>query len=401
MKLAFVVSGKSPTSMPGGLGSYSFNAARSLHELGYRVFIVGVSGEDAVIEESFCTFIHVRSPLRKLASVWAFRMMHALARRIGELIDENPADEIVILGAGIWGKVGLDVKKTQKTPVPIRTLASYFTTFKHEYQGQKVGAPAADYGFWRATSISLLCRVIDAFYVPIEHRMLREIDRIIVHYESSKHILLEEIPGLGENSIRKIPYYIALYEREGDALAATRNDKPRIVSICRQDPRKGLNTLLHALRLLKDRGVAFDCVLAGSGPFRKPNQRLAHKLGLDDDVSLPGFVASAEQLLDATDIFVLPSVEEGSGAISLLEAMHKGLPIVTTLCDGIPEDFTDGENAYLVAMGDAPTLADRLETLIGDPALRRRLGDNVKAHYDDKFRLEHMVEGFRAVLSEW
>lgn len=405
MKLAFVVSGKSPTSMPGGLGSYSYNAARAMAELGYLVYVVGLSGEDAVLEKPFCTFVHVRSRLRKLASVTSFLMMRSLTRRILAIIDRDAGadviSEIVILGAGIWAKVGLDVKEAYAGRAPIRALGACFTTFRHEYAGQKRGAPAADYGRLKAWSVSLLCRFIDWFYVPVEHRVLKALDRIVVHYDSSIDIFVEEIPGLDTGRIRKVPYYIELYEREGQAHQSARDGTVSIVCICRQDPRKGLNTLLHALKLLKDRGVPFRCILAGNGPFRAPNAALAARLGLGGEVSFPGFVASAEELLDSTDIFVLPSVEEGAGAISLLEAMHKGLPIVTTRCDGIPEDFTDGENGFLVPMEDAGALAGRLEQLINDPALRRRLGDNVKKGYQEKFRFEYMVEGLQSVLKEF
>src|SRR5690606_20317497 len=112
---------------------------------------------------------------------------------------------------------------------------------------------------------------------------------------------------------------------------------------CRQDPRKGINTFLKALARLRDRGCPFQSIVAGSGVFLKANRRLAAHLGLQNQVSFPGFVPSVEEVLKHTDVYVLPSVEEGSGAISLLEAMRLGLAIVTTRCDGIPEDFVEGE----------------------------------------------------------
>ncbi len=401
MKYAFVVSGKSPTTMPGGLGSYSYNVAKALRQLGYTVFVVGVSGEDEVIEGDFCTFVHVKSSLRKLASVSSFVMMRQLANRIDEIIVENDIQAALIYGAAIWGRVGNILKARHAgDTVKIDSVAAYFTTFRHEYAGQQLGCPAEDYGYLKALSIAVLCRVIDWFYVPKEHATLRELDRIIVHYESSRSILLEELPELDPQTIVKTPYFIDLYERQGDGRLKAPGSGQKITCICRQDPRKGINDLLHAVALLKARDVAFECVVAGDGPFRAANERLAHRLGITDVVSFPGFVSSVEAVLDETDIFVFPSVEEGSGAISLLEAMHKGLPIVTTRCDGIPEDFEHGRTGMLVEPKSPHELADAIEALLNDPALARSLGANVKADFDQRFSLAQMTDGLRGVLAQ-
>jgi glycosyltransferase involved in cell wall biosynthesis len=132
--------------------------------------------------------------------------------------------------------------------------------------------------------------------------------------------------------------------------------------------------------------------------FLEPNRALARRLGLADLVRFPGFVPSTEAVLDEADIYVLPSVEEGSGAISLLEAMKKGVAIVTTRCDGIPEDFVDGETGLLVPMADPTAMADALQSLLADPARRARLAQAARADYARRFSFEKMRAGLVEVL---
>ena len=400
MKTAFIISGKSPTTMPGGLGSYSYNVAKSFFSLGYRVYVVGISDKDEVLESEFCTFVHVRSELRKLASVTAFIMMRQLVPRILNIMAGHEDSEFLFYGAGIWGRVGNLVKQEYPgNKSAIHTTAAYFTTFEHEYRGQVKGSPARDYGIFYNLMMKTLFGVIKVFYVPKEHKTLKEIDRIIVHYESSRQILVDEIPGLSPEKIIRIPYFIESYERKGVNVSVKKHTVSRIVCICRQDPRKGINSLLHAVAILKKENRIFDCVIAGSGPFLGPNRKLAVKLGISDIVHFPGFISSIEETLDAGDIYAFPSVEEGSGAISLLEAMKVGLPIVTTWCDGIPEDFIDGETALLAYPDDAGSFANRLRLLLDDVDLRKKMGKQVKQAYVDKFTLEGMTEGIRE-LSE-
>jgi len=92
---------------------------------------------------------------------------------------------------------------------------------------------------------------------------------------------------------------------------------------------------------------------------------------------------------------VLPSVQEGSGSISLLEAMSYGLPVVVSACDGLPEDVQDGVNGLLVPPADPERLADALEALARDAGLRSRLGRSAKDVYRTRFQPAAMREAFR------
>ncbi len=400
MKLAFIVSGKSAFTLPGGLGAYAYNTCRIVAKLGYRVFLISYSDRDETVAKEFGTLVHIRTPFNRFASLGVFLITPYLVKRMVEIVDREGPDEVVVFGAGVWGLAGNRLKERMSGEgIPVTALAGYFTTYRHEYEGQVKGAPARDYGIWASLLVRMLTAIAKLTFVPLEHRMLCGLDRIVVHYASTQRILTEEIACLVPGAVKKIPYYVDIYSRDSDVAVVGRPaDTPRISIICRQDPRKGINSFLHAVRRLKEKELDFSCVVAGTGFFYEHNRRLARKLGVDDRVTFPGFVESADKLLEDTDIFVLPSVEEGSGAIALMEAMKKGVAIVTTRCDGIPEDFDHGETGLLVEPGDSRDLAQALERLITDRILRETLARNVRKDYQCRFTFEKMRLGVKEVL---
>lgn len=402
MKTVFVVSGKSAVTLPGGLGAYALNLARALHRLEYRVFLVGFSDRDEEIDREFGTLVHVRTPFNKLVSLGVSLMVPYLTRRMETIARKEHATEVTVFGAAIWGMCGLQLKQRLATKgIKVHTFASYFTTYEHEYLGQVKGAPGRDYGLLSHLFVRSLYIAALLLFRPKEHRLLRSLDRVIVHYDSTEQILLREVRGLAPGQIDRVPYYIDIYPRDSDTQphAANQQGIVRINVICRQDPRKGISTFLHALRILIDRDVTFTCTIAGSGFFLERHRKLAARLCLQQRVHFAGFVRSVEELLDETDIYVLPSVEEGSGAIALMEAMKKGVAIVTTDCDGMPEDFDHGETALLVPPADHVAMADALERLVTDHDLRATLARNVYADYPQRFSFDDMVEGLRGFLA--
>ncbi len=88
--------------------------------------------------------------------------------------------------------------------------------------------------------------------------------------------------------------------------------------------------LLRALASLKAAGVGFRACLVGPGPLLTAHRRLSARLGLDDRVAIPGHVDHARPYLRLADVFVLPSFEQGSGSVALLEALQMGTAVVTS-----------------------------------------------------------------------
>ena len=161
---------------------------------------------------------------------------------------------------------------------------------------------------------------------------------------------------------------------------------PVLLAVGRLVEKKGFDTLIRAAGTLQDNGAQFRLRIAGDGPLWSALQRLTNELGLTEAVRFLGPLTEAEleqQYAQAT-AFVLPCQIGTDGnrdglPNTLLEAMARGLPVVSTTLESVREAIADGEHGLLVAPGDAAALADALAQLLGDPDERRRLGGAARA----------------------
>lgn len=169
---------------------------------------------------------------------------------------------------------------------------------------------------------------------------------------------------------------------------------------------KGHTYLIEACRLLKERGVAFTCRLAGDGPYLETLQDQVEHAGLAEHVNFLGQRTRAEivELLGSADVLVLPSIPTSSGRregipVVLMEAMGSGVPVVASNISGIPELVEDRSNGVLVPPRDPHALAAALEELQRDSTLRRRLGaagrETVLREFDLHTNAVRLVQGFR------
>jgi len=150
--------------------------------------------------------------------------------------------------------------------------------------------------------------------------------------------------------------------------------------------RKGIYDLLHALSILRrERGVAFRLQVGGDGEVERARD-LAERLGIGKAVCFKGWLRgqAKDEAFREADLYVLPSYNEGL-PMSVLEAMSFGLPVVTTPVGGTGSVVTDGDDGYLVAPGDIHALADRLQLLIENRALRCRMGRAARQTIEQRF----------------
>ncbi len=409
-KLAIVVSGKSATTMAGGLGAYAHNLCRIFSELGYSVYLLGYGRKADFVSLPHAKQITVKNPFASLSSLSAVITNKLLAREIARITKSDHAQEQIVVGAGIWSAAGIVARQSGQLP-HASVLGAYFTTYLHEYEGQARGCPAADYGWlnWVAVRAALVGAWLLAKY---EHNTIRRLDRIVTHYESSEQILQNEVIGLDPDRFYRTAYYVDLFERHSPASDIWPDRNPEqpahtnpsaalsVGVLCRQDPRKGINIFLHAVKHLRNStNQPFICSVAGNGVFLDRNRALSRKLSISDLVEFKGFISSSEEFIKQADIIVLPSFEEGAGAISILEAMKLGKPIVSSSCDGIPEDLTHESNALLFTPGNFVGLSAQLKRVIESKQLRADLGRNAQITYEQKFSFDQMKTGFSELLA--
>ncbi|HYO50615.1 MAG TPA: glycosyltransferase [Chloroflexia bacterium] len=129
--------------------------------------------------------------------------------------------------------------------------------------------------------------------------------------------------------------------------------------------RKGVEYLLNALPILKERGWDVFLTLVGEGRNRAEYEALARRLGVAGVCHFHGMAPHEEiaRFMSEADIFVLPSLAETFGVV-LVEAMSAGLPVVATRCGG-PEELVTPDLGVLVSPGDAEALAGGIIDVLG------------------------------------
>lgn len=160
-------------------------------------------------------------------------------------------------------------------------------------------------------------------------------------------------------------------------------------------PAKGYDVLLKAAAQLQQSPHAFRFVIAGQGDGKLYDEliSLRKELGLEEKVQFAGFTDDAAEFLAGIDIFLSSSISEGL-PLSAIQAMVSRLPLVATRCGGYVGLITDGENGVLTEVGNPEAIAQALETVAANPALRKTLAENAKSHAVETFDIEVMLNDY-------
>jgi glycosyltransferase involved in cell wall biosynthesis len=172
-----------------------------------------------------------------------------------------------------------------------------------------------------------------------------------------------------------------------------RAGKAALICVARLSPEKRHDVLLAAIRRLLDSGLELQLTVAGDGPMRPALEKQIAELRLEGAVRLLGMRDDVAELLREAEIFVMPSETEGM-PITVIEAMACALPIVATAVGGFLELVKDGENGFLVPVGDADALAQALARLIKDRELLRRIGAANRRVAMEKFDIADTVRNY-------
>jgi sugar transferase (PEP-CTERM/EpsH1 system associated) len=166
---------------------------------------------------------------------------------------------------------------------------------------------------------------------------------------------------------------------------------------------KNQTAILYSLRLLLDSRPEFKervrLVLVGDGPMKDSLSLLASELKLGDCVWMPGDRDDIAQLMQAMDVFLLPSLGEGISN-TVLEAMATKLPVVATDVGGNPELVEPGVTGYLVPVQDHGALCSAMIDLIESPELRVRMGQNARKRIADTFDWDVTVGEYLSLYDE-
>jgi colanic acid/amylovoran biosynthesis glycosyltransferase len=219
--------------------------------------------------------------------------------------------------------------------------------------------------------------------VQSDAHMLKEkveaADFVISVSEYNKDIILRKCgPGVGKK-IRVIHGGVNV-DRLSPRPKSGADRLLRILCVARFEEVKGHAYLVEACRLLKRRGLPFECRLLGDGPVAPQIDNQIKRSGLSGEVLMLGPQPYHEVIeqFSRTDVVVLATAPTASGKREgipnvLKEAMACGLPVVATPSGGIPE-LVDESCGIFVRPKDPAAIADALQRLYDQPALRRRMG---------------------------
>ena len=243
-----------------------------------------------------------------------------------------------------------------------------------------------------------------ALRAEIEQRTMALADRVVAATAADRRQMLEHYL-LPPGKISVVPGGVDLERFQPRDQAAARRAlgiraSKVLLFVGRIQRLKGIDLLLHAAaRLVRDDPALADELRVlvvggrspedGNGPESQELRRLgrlAQRLGLGAQVEFVGAVDQARLPLyyAAADVTVIPSLYESFGLVAV-ESMACGTPVVAARVGGLATTIQDGHTGYLVPWRDPTLYAERLAALLGDPALRRRLGENglcVAARYD-------------------
>lgn len=180
---------------------------------------------------------------------------------------------------------------------------------------------------------------------------------------------------------------------------------PLVACVARLFHWKGQAELIRALALVHRQFpetrlviVGAEDVMAGAGrpSFMGELRALVDELRLEDKVIFTGKRPDVPRVMAAADIFAMASFEEPFGLV-FAEAMAMKRPVVGLSNGGTPEVVDHGKTGLLAAPGDVPALAQHLVTLIADPALRARMGEEGRRAMEARFSAERLARDVERV----
>jgi len=166
-----------------------------------------------------------------------------------------------------------------------------------------------------------------------------------------------------------------------------------ILSAGRLSPEKGYGVLLEAAPMVCRRFPNVGFIHFGDGALKAGMQTRIRELGLSDRFVLAGHVNDLDRLWSAAELMILPSFTEGLPNVAL-EASAAGIAIVATAVGGTPEVVADGETGLLVPPGQPESLAQAMETLLADAAMRKRFGTAGRVKVENQFSFTSQANSY-------
>jgi glycosyltransferase involved in cell wall biosynthesis len=205
--------------------------------------------------------------------------------------------------------------------------------------------------------------------------VLKQADCVVAQSNNTKENLTRYYKFHGQIKIIPLGFFQPQFLRVTRKNLGVPENQIIFISVGRLVKRKGYEYAIRALSELADR--SFHYFIIGDGPEEGDLKNLAITLGLEKNVTFLGYLPEEQkfQYLAVSDIYLLPSIHEGFG-ICLLEAMHCGLPIISTDNGGQVDLLKDYVNALFSEAQNSDAFSKKIRELLADENLRMALSSN-------------------------
>ncbi|WNO61668.1 glycosyltransferase [Rheinheimera sp. MMS21-TC3] len=213
--------------------------------------------------------------------------------------------------------------------------------------------------------------------------------------------------GCPENKIQV--HHMGIYADTFSLLEPNRplNNPIQLLSVARLVEKKGLDDAIDAISLLKQQQIPAKLTIIGDGPLKAALQQHIQHLNLQDRVKLAGALphSDVKQALERCDIFMLPSKTAANGdmegiPVSLMEAMARGIIVLSTKHSGISELIKHNENGYLVDENAPEQLAQQIQSIAKANNLsqiRLSARAQIEAHFNQSVLNENLISQLQAL----
>ena len=167
-------------------------------------------------------------------------------------------------------------------------------------------------------------------------------------------------------------------------------------TIARLDPIKNHKMMLNAFASVLGKHPDTMLVIVGDGEERENLEQLANQLKISSQVVLTGYINAPGQYLNCMDIFLLPSLSEGT-SMTLLEAMSLSKPCVVTDAGGNPEIITNNKSGLVTENDNKEEFANAIISLVENSRLAGELGTKARARFDNLFSIATMCNGYKSI----
>jgi glycogen synthase len=354
----------------GGIGRYTYDLARGLHERGHKVHIL-CRDENPLHHESLGFVVHglpsaktSPQPIARSRPILNKNLTYALAveRKLADLYAQGV--EFDVVHASNWDAEAVALIRERVYPTAlmlVTPLAQVIQTEKWSLSDDLEACVALDR--WQIEHADVIC-------VPSRG--------VLKSYQSLMGMALEQFRNLQVTSLGIIPESIS---SNGSILQ--KKSSYRLLFVGRLEWRKGAQTLLDALPSLMPRFLDWECHFVGDDTAPAVEGKTFKELFTEQHTQAPwlnrvifhGLVSEAElrRQYQMCDLFVAPSLFESFGLI-FQEAMQYGKAVVGCRTGGIPEVVAHGVEGLLVTPDSPLELRDALAQLMQDQALRESMG---------------------------